>query len=148
MVDQRPRSFRGNRDLNIRHRDSEIQQNHEDAVNERTALASRALYIQNAKMGNPRLPRTVHFSCWWSIPQSPLNIGRLQWLRVSAKRSFQERVEVGSSFSISASFSMPRMRSTFAFMCSWDENNSASCVDCEKARPRFFATLLLDRIKS
>ena len=30
----------------------------------------------------------------------------------------QERVEVGSSFSISASFSMPRMRSTFAFTIS------------------------------
>ena len=60
MVDQRPRSFRGNRDLNIRHCDREIQQNDEDAVNERTALASRAFVYtkcQNGQSGAfPGLP--------------------------------------------------------------------------------------------
>ena len=44
MVDQRPRRLRGDRDLNIRHCDREIQKNDEDAVNERTAFSCLILY--------------------------------------------------------------------------------------------------------
>ena len=60
MVDQRSRRLRGNRDLNIRHRDCEIQQNDEDTVNKRTALASRAFVYTKCKNGQsgafPGLP--------------------------------------------------------------------------------------------
>ena len=44
MVDQRSRRLRGDRDLNIRHCDREIQQNDEDALNERTAFSCLILY--------------------------------------------------------------------------------------------------------
>ena len=60
MVDQRPRRFRGNCNYDFNHRDREIQQNDEDALNERTALASRAFVYTKCKNGQsgaiPGLP--------------------------------------------------------------------------------------------
>lgn len=68
------------------------------------------------KMSTPAVRRTAHFACWGTSP-IPWN----HWISPMAARFcetlfVQERIEFGSSFSISVSFSMPRMRSTFAFI--------------------------------
>ena len=72
MVDQRPRRLRGDRDLNIRHCDSEIQQNDEDAVNERIALASRAFVYTKCKNGQSEASPDCPFFLLVEHPPIPL----------------------------------------------------------------------------
>ena len=73
------------------------------------------LYILNAKMGNPELfPGLPIFLVGGASPNPPGTLKASNGCAYLQNAFVQERVKVGSSFSISASFSMPRMWSPFA----------------------------------
>ena len=99
MVDQRPRRLRGDCDYDVHHRDEEKVEEEEKNINLNQNLDFKKRHDKMQKWAIRSFPRTARFSCWWSIPQSPLNIGSLQWLRVSAKRLCSyDRFWLGSSF--------------------------------------------------